>query len=246
MKTSLKYFRNVAAAIVILVFASSCSHSINFGDGIDGEGKWTSDTRNITEDFNKIEVNHGIKLIITQSESNSITVNTDSNLQSVIKTSVENGTLIITADEAFNSTNTTVVEVSLPEISSLKASGGSEIESTSKLISKDLVIESSSGSSIDLPLEVENLIAKSSSGSTLELNGKAINVDVSASSGSSMECEDLIANNVKAQSSSGSNIDVHPVLALVATASSGSSVNYVNMPKKLDNVTSSGGSVGKK
>lgn len=244
MKTTQQITKFLAFATLVF-FLNSCTSSISFG-GITGEGQWTKENRNIAEDFNKIDVSDGLEVLITHSDNKKVIVNTDANLQTIILTRVENGTLIIEASESFDSTQNTTVEVFLPKLSGIKSSAGSEVKTMNILLSQDLVAEASSGSSLTLNLEVENLIAKSSSGSTIELNGKAINVDLSSSSGSSIESEKLVANNVKAQSSSGSSIEANPIQWLVATATSGSSIEYLASPKKIEKVTNSGGSVGKK
>ncbi len=235
-----------ATVILALLFAVSCQYSATFGDGIKGDGNWDTQNRTLEGDFDEIKVSDGVKLVLIQSNNKMVTVITDHNLQSMIKTSIEDGVLTIESTEDYSSSQRTTVEVSLPSLIAIRAEGGVSVVNNNKFVAQDLVVEISGGSSTELNLEIENLILKASSGSSLEIEGKAMNLDASASSGSSIECDKLIANNVKAQSSSGSSIEVYPVVSLIAKASSGSSVEFANNPQTIEKESSSGGSVSSK
>ena len=63
--------------------------------GIDGNGNVTTENRNVTGDFTSIEASNGLEVVIEQSETKSITVEADENLQQHIITKIENDVLII-------------------------------------------------------------------------------------------------------------------------------------------------------
>lgn len=224
---------------------SSCGHSINFNGGIKGSGNITTETRNVSQDFKKIEVSRGIKVIVAQSDSKSITVEADDNLQQHIIIKIENDVLIITSDESYNSTETPVVTVKLPEINGLSASSGSEITSSNTLITENIDVKSSSGSEITITVEADDIKIQSTSGSSIEASGKALHLETSASSGSTINAKNLMTNEITSQASSGSSTAVYPILKLEAKASSGSSIDYHNEPKTISKTENSGGSVSK-
>lgn len=227
-----------------LLFAS-CGYSVNLNGGIKGSGNITTETRNVSQDFKKIEVSRGIKVIVEQSDNKSITVEADDNLQKHIITKIENGVLIIESDESYNSTETPIVNVQLPVTNGLSASSGSKITSSNTLITESINVKTSSGSEIQITVEADAIKIESSSGSSVEASGKALKLETAASSGSTINAKNLMTNEITSQATSGSSTDVYPVLKLEAKASSGSSINYHNDPKSISKEESSGGSVSK-
>jgi Putative auto-transporter adhesin, head GIN domain len=231
----------VAALMALSLF--SCGNSFNIGNGIKGSGNIVDETRTVSQDFKKIKVSQGIKVVVEQSPNSSIAVEADDNIIKHIVTKVENNVLIIESDESYNSTKTPVVNVKLPFINGLSASSGSNIRSATVLKTEKLNVSSSSGSQINIEVEADAIALESSSGSSIEASGKALKLETSASSGSEINAKDLMANEVISQTSSGSSTSVYPILKLDAKANSGSSINYHKVPKTLIKDESSGGSV---
>ena len=232
----------IVAAIMALLF-SSCGHSMILGNGIKGSGDITTETRKVDQDFKKIAVSYGIKVIVEQSENKSITVEADDNLQQHIITKIENGVLKIESDENYKTTETPVVKVKMQVTNGLSSSSGSEITNIGTLITENIDVESSSGSQINITVEADAIKIKSTSGSSIEVGGKALKAETSSSSGSTIDAKNLMANEVKSQTSSGSNTAVYPIVKLDAKASSGSSISYHKTPKTVSKEESSGGSV---
>ena len=221
----------------------SCNYNINFGDGIKGDGKIIFEVRNISEDFKSIKVSNGIAVILTQSNDKLVSVETDQNIQNHIITKVENGILIIKADEDYNTNTSPKVTVNMPIINDLKASSAAQISSTNILKSNTIEMDASSGSDINVDVEAENISLQTSSGSEITANGKAIKLNTNSSSGSGIDTKKLLANDIIAKASSGSTIDVSPILSLKAKASSGANINYHTTPKSITKEVSSSGSV---
>lgn len=232
----------IIAAIMALLF-SSCVHSFNLGDKIKGNGNITTETRVVNQDFKNIEVSHGIRVIVQQSDNKSITVEVDDNLQQHIITKIENGVLKIEADESYNTSETPVVNVKMPVINGLDTSSGSEITSSGVLITENINVKSSSGSQINISVEADAIKLESTSGSHIEASGKALKLETSSSSGSKIEAKNLMTNEVISESASGSSTSVFPILKLQAKASSGSNISYHKIPKTLSKKESSGGSI---
>ncbi len=238
----------IKKAFLILTFATvlvSCKISGDFGDGIKGSGNVTTESRSVNEDFKKVEVSYGIKVIVEQSQDKSITVEADDNLQPHIITKVINGVLIVEADEAYNSTKTPTVTVKMPVINGLSTTSGSKITNNKLIVTDNINVKSSSGSEIEINVEADNITLETSSGSNIEARGKALKLETASSSGSEIDAGKLLANEVVCQTSSGSSTNVHPIVSLKAKASSGSSIDYNNEPKTISKEESSGGSISR-
>jgi hypothetical protein len=237
--TLLQQFFLVFIALTALV---SCQTSFEIGSE-KGNGKIVKQTRKITEKYDKIEVNRGIALIVTQNDIASVEVETDENIQSLITTKVENGVLIVSSKESFNTADSPKVSVSLPVISSLKSSSGATITNGNTIKTTSLIVDSSSGSEIILDVEADYISMESTSGSEITVSGKALKAETSSSSGSDIDAGKLMANEVFSQVSSGSSTKVYPILILKGKASSGGDIKYKNIPKNIEKEENSGGNI---
>ncbi len=235
----------IIAALMALLFGSCVHYSVNLGDEIEGNGNITTKSRVVNENFRRIEVSNGIRVIVTQADNKSITVETDDNLQEHIITQIENGVLKIKADKSYNATETPIVNVKTPLINGLKTDSGSEITSAGVLISENMNVKAESGSEINIEVEADAIKMESESGSSIEASGKALKLETTSSSGSTIDAKNLMTNEVNANSESGSNSSVYPIVKLDAKASSGSSITYHKMPKTILEFHYSGGSVTK-
>lgn len=233
----------IAALVALLV--SSCHTKFDFGNGIDGNGNVTTEKRNVVGDFTKIDVSRGLNVEVEQSKSYFVEVEADENLQQHISTTVENGTLTITSDENIDESTSRTIRVKMPSVTSLETSSGANISAKNNLLGNNLKIRTSSGSEIDVEVEIDTIDCEATSGSTITIKGKGLKLTSSSSSGSSIDAENLHVNDVVAESTSGSSTLVHPIVSLTGKASSGSSVNYNHTPKTITKEESSGGSVSR-
>jgi len=234
----------IAASLAALLFAS-CHAKIDLGNGIDGNGKVTTQTRNVENNFSKIDVSRGLNVTLEQSSNYAVTVEADENLQDHIAVRVENGTLIISSDNNIDEASAKNIHVKLPALTAIVADSGSSISNHNVFTGTDIWVKTDSGSSADLNLEFDNIKTEADSGSSLDLKGKALVLKATTDSGSSVDASDLLVNDVTADAGSGSNLTVHPIVNLKAKASSGSAINYKGNPKNVSKEESSGGSVSK-
>lgn len=234
-------------ATIIALFFSSCKFSNeidSLGKSITGSGHITTEKREVTANFKKIEVNKSIDLIVEQADKLEIIVEADDNLQKDIITKIDDDVLVVTFKNTFNlKSGTRKVIVKMPLIESLQASSTSSIKSSNILKGENINVSASSAAEIDLNLEFENININSSSGSSIDAKGKALKLEVNSSSGGEINADELLANDVIALASSGGGINIHPLLNLDAKASSGGDIKYNNTPKSIQKSTSSGGSI---
>lgn len=231
-------------ALLCAIFFTACQ--FNPGKSVTGSGNTKTETRAL-KDFTGISASSSLEVEVEQADKFEVIVEADDNIINDIKTHVTDGVLIIETDiNNFKNATTKKIRVKMPSIKSLETSSAATINSKNTIITEDLVVDSSSASKINISVEAENLTCDSSSGSTIEIHGKAIKLNSDSSSGSTINAQELLVNNVVATSASGSTTNVHPILSLAAEASSGSSISYNNVPKKLDQSTSSGGGISQK
>lgn len=228
--------------IILTLLITSCNFNFN---GISGNGNVTTEKRTINEPFTKIQAKRGVEVILQQNDEVDVEVEADENLIPHIKTTVENGTLVITTDENIGNYEALTIKVKLPTLEGIEASSGATVTNNNVLLGKQLAVSTSSGSEVEINAEYDTFTTDASSGSNQTLSGKALKFTATTSSGSEIDAEALMANDVVANASSGSSMQVKPLVSLKAGASSGASIKNYGTAKSITEDETSGGSISK-
>lgn len=195
--------------------------------------------------FTSVAVSGGIDLNLRQGDEYRVeAVNPGGSPEDII-TTVEDGTLTIRrnrTDGWFDWFEGYSVNVTLPELSAIQSSGGSEVRIEGAITGDQLAISASGGSDIAIVLDVADLAVSVSGGADLNLSGTATAVAIQASGGADIDASELRTQRATIQSSGGADIDLGVSEQLVAQASGGSDVVYSGDPT-TDIATSGGADV---
>lgn len=224
----------------IIISLFSCQEFVNQKKG---NGQVTTSKREVTEDFTKIETSEAIAVEIEQAENNSIEVETDSNLQNHVKTTISNGVLKISLDKNMIVCNELIVRVKIKELKEIESSSASSIKSNTVFKGNNINIIASSASTIDMEAEFENITIDASSTGDVTIKGKTLKLETNASSASSIDASKLMSNEVFAESSSASTIKVHAIVKLDAKAESAGTIASVKKPREFRGKETSGGEI---
>jgi hypothetical protein len=233
MKTILKI-----STVLLLFLSASCMMN-----GVKGDGNVITQNRIISSDFTELKVSQGIEVSLTMSKETSLSLEADENLHDLIITEVEDGVLHIYSEENIYRSTARKVYLSTSTIDKINVSSGAAVVSENTIQAEDFEVNTSSGSSVRLMLNVSDLSCDTSSGSDARLKGTASHFVVNASSGSSIKAKELAVKTCDADVSSGASIKVNVSENLDANASSGGGIRYVGSPKDVDKNSSSGGSI---
>lgn len=233
----------IIVTTVLAALLVSCNFDMNFG--VKGDGNVTTTNREINGDFNAIEVSRGLDVYLTQGDEEGIRVQADENLQEIIIVEVENGVLNIYAEDNISSAASKKIMVNFKNIERISTSSGSDVISTNVISAEKLEIYTSSGSDVELEVEVENLICESSSGSDIKLSGRTNTFRAEASSGSDIKAANLKAVKTRAEANSGADITVNTSQELTANANSGGDIKYYGNPEKVEKNDGPSGSIRK-
>ena len=187
----------------------SCNFSMNLGEGVSGNGNVVTADRNISSDFNQIKVSQGLDLYITQSNDVSLSIEADENLHDLIMTDVENNILRIYSSENIKRASSKKIMLNINDISSIKATSGSNVYSTNTIKEDDLELASTSGANIKLDVKTQTLDCRSTSGSNIILRGSTNTLIAAATSGSNVKAEQLKAETSEVKATSGANISIN-------------------------------------
>ncbi|TXE10557.1 DUF2807 domain-containing protein [Gelidibacter salicanalis] len=219
--------------ITSILSLSLFSCNVNFNTGMSGNGNVEIKEGTVDREFNQIEVSGGLNVFLTQTTSESISVEADENLHNFIITTIENNILKIYPKENISSHAVKNVTVSFKNLNKISAASGSSIYGTQTISQPLLELRTSSGSAMDLNLNTTALTCSTSSGSTVTLKGNADKFLAQASSGSTIQAEGLKIVFAQTKATSGADIMVNVSKELIANAASGGDIRYSGNPQKI-------------
>ncbi|MEZ4803420.1 MAG: head GIN domain-containing protein [Gelidibacter sp.] len=208
--------------------------SCHFDFGVQGNGNVKTVERTVNGTYDEIEISRGLDVYLTQSDTESVSVQADENLHDIIKTEIEGNVLKIYTEDNIRFSEAQKVMVSFKNISRISASSGSDVYSENTITANTLKLFTSSGSDMKLDVNAQSLDCDSSSGSDLKLSGTTTNLTAEASSGSDINASDLKAETSHVKASSGADITVNTSKELYAKANSGGGIRYSGNPEKVE------------
>lgn len=215
----------IALALLITIFFSSCAFDINFGNGKNGNGNVVTDSREITNEFTIVSASEGLDVYVTQADDFNIKVEADDNVIDLISTDIKDGKLRIHTIENIGRA-TKKIYVSLPEITALNSSSGSDLIAQNLITGDKIELNASSGSDLNVKIKAYEIDADASSGADIKVSGETNILHTNASSGADIKAKNLLAKICYADASSGSDITVNVSESLTADASSGADISY--------------------
>ena len=225
-------------ATAITLFSFSCIGGRDYGP-IEKEVREVSD-------FDRIEVSHGIDVLLTMGKQEQLEVSAPEDLLEHLVTEVKGGKLKIYYDRSFNWSNDTKVYLTARKLEEIITSGGSDLTGENLLKAKSLDLKASGGSDIRLELSVRNLDVKISGGADVTLKGNAERLRADTSGGSDLKAFDLVVQEADLESSGGSDIKITVEEELIAKASGGSDIEYQGNPRVLDTNSTSSADIKKR
>lgn len=184
------------------------------------------------ESFSGIDVSSAIDLYISQSDEEALAVSAkDVESRNRIKTEVKNGVLKIWFDGKnwnWNSNGDKKLKayVSLKNITSLHASGASDIRVNGILTLETLKLNLSGASDFKGEVALKTLDIHLSGASDVSIKGTATDLSVDANGASELKGYDLITETCNATASGASSVRIAVTKELNARASGASDVHY--------------------
>ncbi|MCE2611759.1 DUF2807 domain-containing protein [Flavobacteriaceae bacterium D16] len=229
----------ITIAVLMALFLSSCAFDMSWGEGKRGNGNITDERREVTSEFTAVVATEGLDVYITQDRDFEILVEADENVIDLIATDIKNGKLTIHAVENIGRA-TKKVYVTLPVITSLKASSGADLITREGIEADEIYLDTSSGADLKVTLSADIVHADSSSGADLRISGVANTLYADASSGADIKASEFKVKTCEADASSGADIRLNVSERLVADASSGADISYTGKAQVTKNKSVSG------
>ena len=196
--------------------------------------------------FDRIEVSGAVDLTILQRSDYLVEVSGPGESLDQLITEVHGDTLKISHLPptrrwfVFQTYEDFSVEVSLPQLRGLVASGGVDVSTQGRLQAERVEISASGGSDLRLEIDATDLQVSTSGGSDTVLIGTGSRLDARSSGGSDLDATRLQVREASVRSSGGSDVEIDVTERLTARASGGSDIRYSGDPQFVD-ADSSGG-----
>lgn len=203
-------------------------------------GSVAAETRDVRDlsGFDSIAVGGGIDVTIRQGAEFAVVVVLDQDAAADVVTKVNGNVLEIGRNRArtgfFSWSGSARVNVTLPRLAAVTASGGADVDSDGTISGHALSITSSGGADIDLALDIDELEVEISGGVDADLSGKARMARMRSSGGSDLNAKGLEIDAADLRSSGGSDMSVTVRNSIVARASGGSDIVYAGHPAEVD------------
>ena len=232
-------------ALIMSLLLVSCQFNGDFGFGVRGNGNVETVERSIDDNFSEIRVSRGLDVYLTQGDNVNLLVEADENLHDIIITEVENGVLKITTDENIAFSKSKKVMLTFKDVSKIKATSGSDVFSTNTIVADNLELTTTSGSDMELDINVQVADCRSTSGSDLRVSGTTNKLYAEATSGSDIKAGNLKAKVSEARATSGADITLNTSEELYAKATSGADIKYYGNPERVTKKDGVSGSIRK-
>jgi hypothetical protein len=231
--------RNLLYLLAGIVIICSCTNRT-----INGNGIVTKQTREL-KPFHTVKVSGAFDVYLRSTDKQAFTIETDSNLHSVIKTEVIDSVLIIENTKTILTSDELKLIIGCPDLKSVNFSGATDISGDTALIYKSLNLSISGAGKINLDLQTELINANVSGGANIMFSGKTNNLEVSISGAGKVSADKLVSKNAKIEISGIGEAQLNVTDQLNAIISGLGKVEYIGDPKVNQSI-SGGGKVVKK
>lgn len=222
-QSKMKIMKKIIAGIIMagmVLFATAQRTIVNDAN---------AEKRNVAA-FNGISVSGGIDIYLSQGDEDALAVSAnETKYRDRIKTEVKGGILTIWYNNPEGmhwsvGAKKMKAYISFKNISSLKASGASDIFVNGTLKANSLNLHLSGASDMKGTVDIETLTASISGASDMTVSGKVGSLKIDASGASDLKSYDLVVQNCEADLSGASDLRITVEKELNASASGASDV----------------------
>ncbi|MEO6901617.1 MAG: DUF2807 domain-containing protein [Bacteroidia bacterium] len=182
------------------------------------------------ENFTGINAGDDLSIIITQGDTNAITVNAPDNILPQIKTTVKNDILSIFTEGNIKSQKEISITITVKKLSSLISGGAANIKSSNELICDKLTVETNGSGDINLLTKATEINATTNGSGDIMLKGSAQVLTATSSGSGDINATNFEAKKVIAKTSGSGDEKVFVLESLTAAISGSGDIIYKGNP----------------
>ena len=241
-----KRIKLVFAAVLLASLACTAPFGFTFGnDGpiTRGSGNEVTITPEVSG-FDSLDIGHSFEVDIIQSQTYSLVVTVDNNIEQYLVIDDSGGTLTLNLEDNRSYANVTLrAQISMPMLSALELSGASKAEFTQFESADPFELRVSGASEAMGDIEAGDVTIKVSGASDVRLEGKGRNLLLEVSGASHANLKQFTVQDAAIDISGASEVIVHVNGDLNVSASGASDVTYVGNAILGDMETSGASSI---
>ena len=228
--------------LVFLVVAGTAVSLLTACTVIRGSGNLITESRSVS-DFDRLDLSGSGKLILTQGETERLTVETDDNVMEHIMTEVRSGTLHLGTDVRQGvvvDPTKLIFTLQVTNLNGLNVSGSGSVEAeTMQTSSLDIDISGSGTAQIDT-LTADRLRVDISGSSDVEIAGEVADARIDISGSGNIDAGNLRSETVDITISGSGTATAWATETLDVDLSGSSTVNYYGEPTVNSSTSGSG------
>lgn len=219
----------IITGAILFISTQSCKTGC-----IEGSGKEATDKRQVTA-FTKLEIAGSFNVTLVQDSSNSVTINADDNILSIIKTDISGDKLKISTDKKnICSSKEIAITIGVRNLKSISAAGAVEITSNGRLNLGDLDLDLSGATKINLDVAASNVETNGSGVSDITLTGQASSHSIEMSGSGNVHAFDFVVGNYSIETSGQSDYEINVLSQLNINSTGASDIKYKGNPTKVN------------
>ena len=194
-------------------------------------------------DFTGIKAGDAFKVLISQSDVNSVKIDAPDNVQAQIKTYVVGGVLIITADGNIKTDKPVKISIGVKSLASLDVTGSGEVKSENQLTADKISIKSNGAGDVQLELKANEITAMVSGAGDVSLKGTAKLLQADVSGAGDLKATNLEVDKAKVKASGAGDVKINVKQSIDADLSGAGSIIYKGNPTERNVNIAGAGSV---
>lgn len=233
----------IGVGVAIAIFLFLPFHLFN-GKGVKGSGNIIKENRQ-TESFHGVDIGSAFHVFLKKGPKQSIIIETDDNLQALIKLKVEDGILDVETKKSIINPKVMNIYLVSPQIDNIELSGACKMESDDRYEMKKMKLDLSGASELYFHLKAKKLNMEVSGAAKVVLDGYAEDIDVDASGASHIKLGELEVKTALVDISGASNINLNVTESIKGECSGASHLSYGGGSAFVEVETSGAASISK-
>ena len=231
------------AMLLIAVLLLSVLSSCRFGC-IKGSGHQVTEAHKMN-DFTRLDISGGFKINLKQDSSLTVSVTADDNLMKYIHASLDGDKLRIYSKKNLCGSGEIVLNIGVKNLEVIKISGGINLATDGKLITKDLHLELNGASKIDMDLNAANVFTEGSGSTDMTLRGQASSHKIEFAGSGKVKALDFVVGSYDIETTGASDCSINVLKDLNIKTTGAADIKYRGNPTSVNTSKTGAASVTK-
>jgi len=209
---------------LLLTLTTGCSITINSSPPVPGSGVALTEEREITS-FEHLSVSAGVDVVVTCGGDPTLSLTSDDNIVPLIRTTVVGDTLKIESDHNLQPNTRSVVNVTVPQLSSISVAGSGDV-SVKGMQTTDAGFSVSGSGTVTGDVNATSIDVSVAGSGDVTLSGQSGSADVSIAGSGNANLTRVQADNVSVSIAGSGDVDIHANKRLDISIAGSGSVTY--------------------